>query len=134
METVKTEYIGGLRTKAIHVKSGVELITDAPTDNNGKGEFFSPTDMVATALGSCMLTVIGIVAERSEFSITGTKLNITKVMGTDPRRITEIIIEFNFPDNNYSDKEKEIIKHTALTCPVAKSLHPDLIQTLVFNF
>ena len=134
METIRTEYIGSLRTKAIHVQSGNELMTDAPVDNNGKGEFFSPTDLVASAFGSCMLTVIGIVAERSNFSIDGTKVKITKVMASDPRRIGEIIVELNFPPNDYSNKEKEIIKHTALTCPVAKSLHPDLKQTLIFNF
>ncbi len=134
METVRTEYLGNLRTEALHVQSGNELLTDAPVDNNGKGEYFSPTDLVATAFGSCMLTVIGIVAQRSSFSIDGTKLKITKVMAAEPRRIGEIIVEFNFPPNNYSSKEKEIIKHTALTCPVAKSLHPDLKQTLIFNF
>ena len=134
METVRTEYLGNLRKEALHVQSGNELLTDAPLDNNGKGEYFSPTDLVATAFGSCMLTVIGIVAQRSSFSIDGTKLIITKVMAADPRRIGEIIVEFNFPPNNYSSKEKEIIKHTALTCPVAKSLHPDLKQTLIFNF
>lgn len=134
METIRTEYLGNLRTKALHVQSGNELLTDAPVDNNGKGEYFSPTDLVATAFGSCMLTVIGIVAQRSSFSIDGTKLKITKIMAADPRRIGEIIVEFNFPQNNYSFKEKEIIKHTALTCPVAKSLHPDLKQTLIFNF
>ena len=134
METVRTEYLGKLRTEALHVQSGNELLTDAPVDNNGKGEYFSPTDLVATAFGSCMLTVIGIVAQRSSFSIDGTKLKITKVMAAEPRRIGEIIVEFNFPPNNYSSKEKEIIKHTALTCPVAKSLHPDLKQTLIFNF
>jgi len=134
METVRTEYLGNLRTEALHVQSGNELLTDAPIDNNGKGEYFSPTDLVATAFGSCMLTVIGIVAQRSSFSIDGTKLKITKVMAAEPRRISEIIVEFNFPPNNYSPKEKEIIKHTALTCPVAKSLHPDLKQTLIFNF
>ena len=134
METIRTEYLGNLRTEALHVQSGNELLTDAPVDNNGKGEYFSPTDLVATAFGSCMLTVIGIVAQRSSFSIVGTKLKITKVMAAEPRRIGEIIVEFNFPPNNYSSKEKEIIKHTALTCPVAKSLHPDLKQTLIFNF
>ena len=134
METIRTEYLGDLRTKATHVQSGNELLTDAPVDNNGKGEYFSPTDLVATAFGSCMLTVIGIVANRSSFSIDGTQIKVTKVMASDPRRIGEIIVELNFPPNNYSDKEKEIIKHTALTCPVAKSLHPDLKQTLIFNF
>ena len=134
METIRTEYIGSLRTKATHVQSEVELLTDAPVDNNGKGEYFSPTDLVATAFGSCMLTVIGIVAQRSSFCIDGTTLKITKIMAAEPRRIGEIIVEFNFPTNNYTDKEKEIIKHTANTCPVAKSLHPDLKQTLIFNF
>ena len=109
-------------------------MTDAPTDNKGKGELFSPTDLVANALGSCMVTIIAQAADTHSFNIDGTDIIITKVMKSDPRRIGEIIVELNFPPNKYSDKTKKIIENSAKTCPVAKSLHPDLIQTLIFNF
>jgi putative redox protein len=134
MPTIKTKYTGDLRTIATHLQSGKQIVTDAPTDNQGKGENFSPTDMVAAALGSCMLTIMGIAANTYNFSIDNTEMTITKVMGTDPRRITEIIIEFNFPENNFSDKEKKIIENITVSCPVAKSLHPDLKQTVRLNF
>jgi len=134
METIRTEYIGGLRTMAMHVASGNSLITDAPLDNHGKGGAFSPTDLLATSFGSCMITVVGIAANTHGFSVDGTKLAITKIMASDPRRIGEIIVELNFPHNNYTEKEKEIIRRTANTCPVALSLHPDVKQTIVFNF
>ncbi len=134
MPTIKTVYLGELRTQATHIQSSKIIITDAPLDNCGKGEYFSPTDLVAAALGSCMLTIIGIAANTYNFSIKDTVVNITKIMGTEPRRITEIILEFNFPNNNYNDKEKEIIKYCIENCPVAKSLHPDLKQTVKLNF
>ncbi|MBI4647399.1 MAG: OsmC family protein [Bacteroidia bacterium] len=135
METIETIYLGDLRTKAKHLKSGNELVTDAPVDNQGKGEFFSPTDLVATALGSCILTIIGITAKRHNFSIDGTTVKTTKIMATvPPRRISEIILEFYFPENQYSDKEKKIIENAALSCPVGKSLHPDLKQTVIYHF
>lgn len=134
MPTIKTIYQGELRTLATHVKSGKQIITDAPTDNCGKGESFSPTDMVATALGSCMLTIIGIAADAHGFSIKDTEVEITKIMGTNPRRIIEIVLDFKFPPNNYSEKEKRIIEESARTCPVAKSVHPDLKQTISFNY
>lgn len=134
METIRTKYTGSLRTHALHVASGNTLITDAPIDNHGKGEAFSPTDLLATSFGSCMITVVGIAADTHGFNIDGTKLKITKIMASNPRRIGELIIELDFPDNGYSEKEKEIIRKTALTCPVAISLHPDVKQTIVFNF
>lgn len=134
MPTIKTIYTGDLRTIAEHLQSGEKITTDAPTDNFGKGEYFSPTDMAAAALGSCMLTIIGIAAKNHKFSIDNTELTITKVMGTEPRRIVEIILEFGFPKNNYSDKEKKIIEQCTLNCPVGKSLHPDLKQTVKLNF
>lgn len=134
MATIHTEYLGDLRTKAVHLQSGNVLITDAPLDNQGKGEAFSPTDTLATALGSCMLTIIGIAARTHGFNIDGTKLDITKIMANDPRRVSEVILEFNFPKNNYSDKEKEFIYAAAKGCPVAKSLHPDLKQTIIMNY
>ena len=134
MLTIETKYQGNLRTEAKHVQSGNILITDAPVDNNGKGEAFSPTDLLATALGSCMLTIIGIAANTHGFSIDGTSIQITKIMADNPRRVGEVIVEFQFPPNHYSDKEKSIIENAAKTCPVAKSLHPDLKQNTIFNY
>jgi uncharacterized OsmC-like protein len=134
MATVYTEYPGELRTKALHVQSGNILITDAPLDNQGRGEAFSPTDTLAASLGSCMLTIIGIAARTHGFNIDGTKLNITKIMANDPRRVSEVVLEFQFPNNNYTAKEKEIIFLAAKGCPVARSLHPDLKQSIVMNY
>jgi len=134
METVRTEYLGELRTKAHHVRSGNEIITDAPTDNKGKGEAFSPTDLLATALGSCAVTIMGIAANEHGFNIDGTQMKITKIMASNPRRVSEVIVELDFPDMEYSEKEKKIIQLSAKTCPVFQSLHPDLKKTFVFNF
>ncbi len=134
MKISSIEYLGGLRTSAVHLKSGNTIITDAPPDNNGKGEAFSPTDLLSTSLGCCMLTIMGIVADRHELNITGTKVEITKNMEANPRRVGEIVVEMTMPKNNFSDKDKQLIENAAMTCPVAKSLHPDLKQTLVFNW
>ena len=134
MYTVETVYLGELRTKAIHARSGTELITDAPIDNKGKGEKFSPTDLVATALGSCMMTIIAQSSDAHNFDVVGTQLKITKMMSSNPRKISEIIVEFDFPKNNYTDKQKQFIEHGAKTCPVALSLDPNLKQTLVFYY
>ena len=134
MKTSKITYLGNLRTEAVHLKSGKLIITDAPTDNQGQGEAFSPTDLVATALGSCMLTIIGIKARDSGFDINNIQVNVTKIMSSAPRKISEIIIEFDFLGKPYSEKEKEIIKNSARTCPVALSLNPEIKQTLSFNF
>ena len=134
MKTSKIIYQGNLRTEATHLKSGNTVITDAPLDNNGKGEGFSPTDLLATSLGSCMLTIMGIVAERNHIKMDGTEVEITKIMATNPRRVSEIIVEFKMPANSYSDKEKQLLENAAKTCPVAESLKTDLIQTLIFNY
>jgi uncharacterized OsmC-like protein len=134
MKTIETIYLGGFRTKALHVRSGNILITDAPVDNQGKGEYFSPTDLVAASLGSCILTTVGIVALREDFNIDDTTMSITKKMADNPRRIAEIIVEITFPKNNYTDLQKKQIEVTARGCPVARSLHPDVIQTMIFNF
>lgn len=132
--TIETIYTGELRTQATHLVSQNTIITDAPLDNNGKGEAFSPTDLLAASLGSCMLTIMGIAAKAHEFSIDGTKISITKIMAVNPRRVGEIIVDFTFPDNNYNDKEKMLIEKAAASCPVALSLHPDLKQTVHFNW
>ena len=133
-ESVKTTYISELRTEATHVQSGNKLITDTPLDNKGKGEAFSPTDLLATSLGSCMLTVMGIAAREHGFNIDGTRVKIWKIMESDPRRVGEIKIELTFPKKNYSEKEKKFIKKAAHTSPVNLSLHPDLKKTILFNY
>lgn len=127
-------YLGDLRTQYTHLKSGTVLFTDAPTDNEGKGEMFSPTDLVATSLAGCMITIMGIFAKRSGFSIDGAKAEVTKVMGTDPRRINEVIIDIFFPKNNYSQKEKTMIRWAADNCPVSLSLHPETKQVINLHF
>lgn len=135
MDTTATlEYLGDLQLKATHTRSGEFIITDAPVDNNGKGSAFSPTDLMATSLGLCMITIMGIAANNSGFSIEGTKARVTKIMASDPRRVGEVVIELDFPDHNYSEKQKQIIKQCAKICPVSQSLHPDLKQTVTFNF
>ncbi|WP_285010644.1 OsmC family protein [Pedobacter faecalis] len=134
MATSKITYNGGLRTTSVHERSGNTITTDAPVDNKGKGEAFSPTDLLATSLGNCMLTIVGIAANEHGFDIDGTTCEITKIMAEGPRRVSEIIVEFQFPDNNYSDKVKAIIERSAHTCPVAYSLHPDIKQTVTFNY
>jgi uncharacterized OsmC-like protein len=128
-------YEGQLRTVATHNQSQTVIETDAPTDNQGKGERFSPTDLVATALGSCMLTIMGIKARDMNIDLQGTQLNIQKNMKADPRRIGGIDIIFQFPAGLIlGEKEKTILKNAALTCPVAKSLHPDLEQNIAFRW
>ncbi|MEI6682037.1 MAG: OsmC family protein [Bacteroidota bacterium] len=135
MATVETYYIGELRTEATHLRSGNKLITDAPVDNQGKGEYFSPTDLVATALGSCMITVMGIAARTHKFDIDGSRLVITKIMTSEaPRRIGEIVVEITFPEIEYSDQQKKILDYVVKTCPVALSLHPDIKQTVSLIF
>lgn len=134
MATSKITYTGDLRTSAVHLQSGTRIITDAPVDNQGKGEAFSPTDLLATSLGNCMLTIVGIAARMHGFSIDGTTAEITKVMAQEPRRVAEIIVNLQFPANNYSDKEKAVIERAAKTCPVAYSLHPDIKQEISFNY
>lgn len=135
MTKISTVYTGNLRTEAIHDQSGSRLVTDAPLDNHGKGEFFSPTDLLATALGSCMLTIMGISAQEYGYNLEGTTVETEKIMGTNPRRVVEIKITINFPEgNNYTDRQKRVIESAAKTCPVANSLHPDLKKTIVFNY
>jgi putative redox protein len=134
MSTSKITYNGGLRTTAIHQRSGKEIITDAPVDNKGKGEAFSPTDLLATSLGNCMLTIVGIAAAEHGFNIDGTTCDITKIMAENPRRVSEIVVDFHFPANNYSDKDKKIMERSANTCPVMYSLHPDIKKTVSFNY
>ena len=132
MATIKTLYLGELRTENEHLQSGNKLITDAPTDNRGRGEFFSPTDLLATALGSCILTIMGIKARDNGIDITGTEVDVTKVMAADPRRVAEVVMDFHFPKKNYTEDEKRLVESVAGTNPVPLSLHPDLKQTIRF--
>ena len=134
METAKTVYLGSLRTEMTHVGSGQKVITDAPPDNNGRGEAFSPTDLLASSLASCMITIMGILAERINVDITGTQASTTKVMAANPRRVSEIHVTLTLPKNNYTDKDKKMLEEAAYTCPVGKSLHPDIIQKIEFVY
>ena len=133
MATSKVTYLGDLRTSSIHLQSGSEIISDAPLDNNGKGEAFSPTDTVANGLASCMFTVMGIKARDLEVDFSNSTAEVTKVMGTEPRRITEIHVTFTM-NVSVLDKEKTILERTAMTCPVFNSLHPDIKKVVVFNW
>jgi len=134
MTTVKTTYLGDMRTENIHLQSGCKIITDAPTDNYGKGEAFSPTDLLATSLGNCIMTIMGIKAMKNGIDLVGTEIEITKIMADAPRRVGEVILEFNFPKKGYTESEKQLIESVAATCPVPLSVHPDLKQTIRFNW
>ena len=134
MATAETVYLGELRTKAKHIKTGVEIITDAPPDNQGKGEAFSPTDLLAASLGSCMLTIMGIAARTHQFNIDGTRIEVTKVMAANPRRVSEVQVNFTMPEQTYTDDQKKIIRLAATTCPVALSIHPDIKQVIEFKY
>lgn len=127
-------YIGGLRTETTHLKSGNKVITDAPPDNNGKGEAFSPTDLTCASLSSCMMTLMGMLAEREGIDLTGLKSEIVKVMAANPRRIAEVQITFTHASLIASDIQKEKLRRAALTCPVAMSVSPEIKQTVTFNF
>jgi uncharacterized OsmC-like protein len=128
-------YKGELRTSATHLQSGTIIETDAPTDNQGKGERFSPTDLVAVALGTCMITTMGIKARTMDIRLDGTRVEVTKIMVSDPRRIGKIITHLFFPKELVLDeKQKEILEKTARTCPVERTLHPDVELDMQFNW
>jgi uncharacterized OsmC-like protein len=128
-------YKGSLRTEAKHLQSNTIIETDAPTDNQGKGERFSPTDLLATSLGSCMLTIMGIKARDMNISLEGTEVSIQKNMKSEPRRVGGIDVRFDFPASlTLDDKEKAILERAALTCPVAKSIHPDIEMNVDFGW
>ena len=133
MITSNVIYKGALRTASIHLRSGNEIITDAPVDNNGKGEAFSPTDTVATALASCMLTIMGVKANAKNINIEGASADVTKTMGVNPRMITKIEVVFTLPFT-FDDTTKTILERAALTCPVYYSVHPDIEKDITFNW
>lgn len=126
-------YKGELRTSAEHLHSGTVILTDAPLDNQGLAQSFSPTDLVATALGACMLTMMGIKARENDWDIDGTRVAVEKIMTDNPRRIEEIVVGLYFPTFN-DEKGRTILENTARTCPVAKSVHPDILQKITFNW
>lgn len=128
--TSKVKYLGGLRTEATHIQSGNTLITDAPVDNQGKGESFSPTDMVATALGACMMTIMGIKARDNKIDIEGAEVGVEKIMASNPRRIAQVNIDIQMPDKAYTNDEKGLVEEAARGCPVCRSIHPDTKVTL----
>jgi len=132
--TAKINYEGGLRTICLHEASKNHIRTDAPKDNHGLGEAFSPTDLTATSLGACMLTVMGIKAMSWGKDITGAKCSIEKHMIAEPRRISRIEVDITIPAGNFSLKEQDILRHTGFTCPVAKSLHPEIDQQISISF
>jgi len=134
MPTIKSSYLGNLRTQSEHLQSGTKIITDAPVDNNGKGEAFSPTDLVSSALASCMVTIMGIVAARDGVDLEGLSWEVTKIMQASPRKIQEIVVDFHW-DSPVSDSALiQKLKNAARTCPVALSLDPAISQTINFNF
>jgi uncharacterized OsmC-like protein len=131
--TSKVTYLGELRTSSIHIQSGTEILSDAPTDNHGRGESFSPTDTVSNGLGSCMMTVMGIKARDLEIDLTNSTAEVTKIMGTEPRRISEIHVKFDMAIT-VDQRMKLILERTAMTCPVFNSLHPDIKKMVTFNW
>lgn len=133
MSTSKVTYLGNLRTECEHLKSGNTYITDAPTDNNGKGEAFSPTDTVATGLANCMLTVMGIKANDLGVDLTTSVAMVTKTMAANPRRISKIEIQLSLPAE-VSKKNQKILENTGRTCPVQQSLHPAIESVITFNW
>ena len=133
MSTSKVVYLGNLRTENEHLKSGNKYITDAPTDNNGKGEAFSPTDTVATGLANCMITVMGIKAANMDVNMDGTTAMVTKTMSADPRRISKVEVILKFP-SGIDEKSRKILENTGRTCPVFLSLHPNIEKVIEFNW
>lgn len=131
--TSKITYLGGLRCSAEHLQSGTVIESDAPTDNHGKGEKFSPTDLCATSLAECALTTVAILGKDRNINIDGAFCTLQKIMKTEPRRIGEIVCNFTFP-GAFSDAEKAFIEETVHNCPVSRSLHPDLVQTMIFIY
>ena len=132
--TSKIIYEGNLRTCMTHLYSGTEVLTDAPLDNQGLAQAFSPTDLVATALASCMISIMGIKARDMNLDLKGTEAEVTKIMASDPRRVSEVQVVLKFPKNNFTEKDKTILENAARTCPVAKSLHPNIFQNVTFEW
>jgi putative redox protein len=133
MATSTVEYLGGLRTSCTHLASNTKIITDAPIDNNGKGEAFSPTDLVATSYASCMITIMGIYCENHDVKFTSAHATIEKIMGANPRRISKIVIEMDLTGNNWDDKTADKVIHAGKACPVAKTLGDNVEVEFIFK-
>lgn len=134
MKTAHVKYLGNLETEITHLKSGSITKTDAPVDNNGKGSTFSPTDMVATSLATCMITVIGIHCDQNNIPFTRAEAQVTKKMASNPRRIIEIRVELDLGGNNFSKESEAKYRRIAETCPVANSLNPEIKQIVEIKF
>jgi putative redox protein len=132
--TAEVIYLGQLRTQATHLASSSSFITDAPIDNHGRGEAFSPTDAVCASLASCMLTIMGIFADGRNWDIKDTRVSVTKIMNAQPRKISRIELIITVPDFGGNEEDKRHLEKAAKTCPVALSLHPDIEQHIVFNW
>ncbi len=133
MTTSIIRYLGELRTSSMHLQSGTEILTDAPTDNHGKGEAFSPTDMVANSLGTCMISIMAIKSMDLDIELKGSTAEVTKIMQSEPRKIARIEVILNMAVAT-SDKNKTILERSAMTCPVFLSLHPDIEKVITFNW
>jgi len=131
---ISLNYLGHLRTEIIHTSSGATFLSDAPTDNNGQGKSFSPTDLTAASLGSCMLTIMGIVAEKNQIRFEKARAEVTKYMGTAPRRIIKLEVEILIQDENFTSKQKRLLENGAIHCPVAKSLNAEIEQLVRFQY
>ncbi len=132
--TSKVEYLGDLRTQATHLQSGTVIVTDAPLDNQGRGEAFSPTDLCATSLASCMMTLMGISARSRELDITGARAEVTKIMAANPRRIARVEIRMFMPNREFSERDRQLLETAARTCPVALSLGEGVEQAIEFEW
>ncbi|MBA9072221.1 putative OsmC-like protein [Flavobacterium gossypii] len=131
--TSKVTYLGDLRTSSIHLQSGTEILSDAPTDNHGKGEAFSPTDLLANALGSCMISIMAIKSKDMNLDLVGSTVEVTKIMQAEPRKIAKIEIVMNM-SVSVDEKAKTILERTAMNCPVLLSLNPDIEKAITFNW
>ena len=134
MISMKARYNGDLTCTATHLKHGVELTTDAPLDNNGKGSTFSPTDLLCTSLATCMMTLMALTSNAKGIQLGHIEVNIEKIMASEPRRVSGINLHFTIENKGFDHREMEILKNAALTCPVAKSIHPDIIVNTEFLF
>lgn len=134
MTTAEIKYLGELRTEIKHSRSQTKFTTDAPVDNKGKGEYISPTDLVAAALGACMQTIVGIYCQERDIAFNSCRIEVTKIMGDKPRRISELQLNMDFSGNKWDEKIQRGIRAAAEACPVAKSIHPDIVLTYSYNF
>jgi uncharacterized OsmC-like protein len=134
MTLMTAKYLGGLRVECRHEQSGAVIVTDAPTDNHGKGEAFSPSDLCGIAVGACAMTIMGFYASAHDCDITGTTISVDKKMSANPRRLGSLEIVFTMPDREFTDKQKQGLERAAHTCPVHLSLHPDIEQTFIFRW